>query len=85
MINDKMMQLEKVFLLPEGLPGRAHYKHALFSPSKFNSYGASVFPGISDLMHQFSDLTGSEKEERLERIKRHLSDLMIMFKQATDR
>ena len=39
MLNDKMMYLERVFLLPSGLPGRPTYKHALFSPAKFNSYG----------------------------------------------
>ena len=41
MKNDQMMMLERVFILPEGLPGRKNYRHALFSPSKFNSYGGS--------------------------------------------
>ena len=41
MKNDQMMMLERIFLLPEGLPGRKNYRHALFSPSKFNSYGGS--------------------------------------------
>ena len=39
MMNDQMMLLERVFLLPDGLPGRKNYRHALLSPSKFNSYG----------------------------------------------
>ena len=39
MKNDQLMMLERVFILPEGLPGRKNYRHALFSPSKFNSYG----------------------------------------------
>ena len=39
MKNDQLMMLERIFLLPEGLPGRKNYRHALFSPSKFNSYG----------------------------------------------
>ena len=39
MKNDQMMMLERIFLLPDGLPGRKNYRHALLSPSKFNSYG----------------------------------------------
>ena len=39
MMNDQIMMLERVFLLPMGLPGRPATRHALFSPSKFNSYG----------------------------------------------
>ena len=33
------MLLERIFLLPQGLPGQVSYRHALFSPSKHNSYG----------------------------------------------
>jgi len=83
MFNDKMMLLEKIFLLPSGLPGRPSYKHALFSPAKFNLYAGAVFPGVEDLMHDFDDIDTSEKPERIKQLQRHLSDLMIMFRQAT--
>ena len=43
MLNDKLMLLERVFLLPQGLPDRTIYKNAIFSPSKFNSYGEIQF------------------------------------------
>lgn len=39
MLNDKLMLLERVFLLPQGLPDRQNFRNAIFSPSKFNSYG----------------------------------------------
>ena len=39
MMNDQIMMLERVFILPKGLPGRPETRHSLFSPSKFNSYG----------------------------------------------
>ena len=39
MMNDQIMMLERVFILPRGLPGRPTTRHSLFSPSKFNSYG----------------------------------------------
>ena len=37
--NDQQMLLERIFLLPQGLPGQVSYRHALFSPAKHNSYG----------------------------------------------
>ena len=39
MRNDQLMMLERIFILAEGIPGRKNYRHALFSPSKYNSYG----------------------------------------------
>ena len=38
-LNDQLMLLERVFILPRGLPDRPGVRHALFTPSKFNSYG----------------------------------------------
>jgi hypothetical protein len=38
-LNDQLMMLERVFLLPKGLPGRPEVRHALFSPANFDAYG----------------------------------------------
>jgi hypothetical protein len=38
-LNDQLMMLERVFLLPKGLPGRPDVRHALFSPANFDAYG----------------------------------------------
>ncbi|KAL3881667.1 hypothetical protein ACJMK2_028077 [Sinanodonta woodiana] len=52
MVNDKMIQLERTFIDPEGVPGRPIYKHVMFAPSKFDSYTGSSFPGIVDTMFE---------------------------------
>lgn len=84
MINDQLMQLERVFVIPEGLPGRPETRHAIFAPAKFNKYGASAFPGLSDLIHE-TELLGAEAyKQRWEEIKKHVSDLMIMTQNAAD-
>ncbi|XP_069165588.1 N-acetylated-alpha-linked acidic dipeptidase 2 [Procambarus clarkii] len=82
-INDQMMKLEQVFILPAGLPGRPQIRHAVFAPSQFDSYAASGFPGITDLLHNMETLTDTERQEREEQIKRHVSDLTIMMQRAT--
>ena len=38
-LNDQLMLLERVFLLPKGLPGRPDVRHSLFSPANFDAYG----------------------------------------------
>ena len=43
MLNDKLMLLERIFLLPQGLPDRQNFRNAIFSPSKLNSYGKIHF------------------------------------------
>ena len=38
-LNDKLMMLERIFILPKGLPFRPFNRHALFSPAANNLYG----------------------------------------------
>ena len=83
MINDQLLRLERVFLLPEGLPaGRTKYRHAIFSPSKFNSYGGAAFPGIDDLLYGIDRLQGDDLTAREKELKKHISDLMIVIQNA---
>ncbi|XP_021356400.1 putative N-acetylated-alpha-linked acidic dipeptidase isoform X3 [Mizuhopecten yessoensis] len=51
MLNDKMIQFERAFIDPEGLPDRRIYKHVMFAPSLYDSYSDNSFPGVVDTMH----------------------------------
>ena len=82
MINDQIMKFERVWIMPKGLPGRETIRHAIFSPAKFNAYGGAAFPGISDLLHEVDKLEEKERTERFLELRKHLSDLMILFRQA---
>jgi len=37
-INDQLMQLERVWIMPGGIPGRPEVRHAIFAPAKFNKW-----------------------------------------------
>lgn len=39
-------------------------------------------PGLTDLMHDFKKLDEEERDKRIKEVKMHLSDIMIMFRQA---
>ena len=81
-LNDQIMLLERVFLLDGGLPGREYHRHILFSPMKNNIYGGAAFPGISDLLFDLETLSGEEKIQRGKEMQKHLSDIMIILRQA---
>ena len=83
-LNDQLMMLERVFIMPGGIPGRKSIRHAIFSPSKFNAYGSSAFPGLTDLLHDIDKLDEIEKKKRWKEIRMHISDLMIIVKSATE-
>ena len=42
------------------------------------------FPGVRDLMQDFDKLEEDEKSAVIERVKKHLSEIMTVFKQAKD-
>jgi N-acetylated-alpha-linked acidic dipeptidase len=46
--NDKLVQLERLFLSDVGLPHRSWYKHVVFGPGFYEGYKAAAFPGIAD-------------------------------------
>ncbi|XP_068233821.1 N-acetylated-alpha-linked acidic dipeptidase 2-like [Palaemon carinicauda] len=83
-VNDQIMKLERVFILPTGLPGRPVIRHAIFAPSQFNHYGAAGFPGIADLLYKIDSLQGDELIKRHKEIRRHISDLTIVLQKASD-
>ena len=49
-LNDQMMNMERAFIWPFGLPGRKLVRHVLFAPQMHNIYGSSTFPGITDAL-----------------------------------
>ena len=65
--NDEMMQLEKGFIYPYGLPGRPSIKHYLMAPSLHNAYGASSFPAVVDLLWDI------EKTNNWDAVKKQLT------------
>jgi N-acetylated-alpha-linked acidic dipeptidase len=49
-LNQALMQTERALLLPEGLPKRPWFRHAIYAPGKYTGYAAVVIPGVNDAM-----------------------------------
>jgi N-acetylated-alpha-linked acidic dipeptidase len=47
-LNRALRETERALLLPEGLPNRPWYKHAIFAPGQYTGYAAVVIPGVNE-------------------------------------
>jgi len=59
--NDQMLQMERSFIYPPGLPNRPANRNILIAPSILNSYSGSVFPGLFDSI-AIAQESGLEKD-----------------------
>ncbi|KAK3092472.1 hypothetical protein FSP39_003224 [Pinctada imbricata] len=80
-INDKLMNLERAFIDPSGLPGRPLARHVLFAESSVNTYAGSSFPGLVDGMFEIDE--APDKVQRWEKVKQHYSVILFTIQSAS--
>lgn len=78
--NDRLMQIERSFINPQGLPGRPFMRHVLFAPSAHNAYAGSSFPGLVDALYSVQYL--DDKDWEL--VKKELSVATFYIQSATN-
>lgn len=80
-INDQLLQLDRAFTDPVGIPNRPQARHVLFAESSVNVYAGSSFPGLIDSTFEIS---GSPNEaQRWEVVKKHYSAIIFAIQSAT--
>ena len=47
-LNAALRQSERALLIPEGLPNRPWYRHAIYAPGVYTGYAAVVIPGVNE-------------------------------------
>jgi N-acetylated-alpha-linked acidic dipeptidase len=47
-LNQVLRQTEHALLIPEGLPNRPWYRHAIYAPGVYTGYAAVVIPGVNE-------------------------------------
>ncbi len=47
-MNAKLRDAERALLIPEGLPNRPWYHHAIYAPGQYTGYAAVVIPGVNE-------------------------------------
>jgi len=52
LVNGALTRVERAFLLPEGLPGRPWFRHAVYAPGVTTGYGAWPLPAIRQAIEE---------------------------------
>jgi N-acetylated-alpha-linked acidic dipeptidase len=54
-LNRGLVDAERALLLPEGLPNRPWFKHAIYAPGEYTGYAAVVIPGVNEAIDDGTD------------------------------
>ena len=49
-LNQTLRNAERALLIPEGLPNRPWYQHAIYAPGEYTGYAAVVIPGVNEAL-----------------------------------
>ena len=60
-LNATLRDTERALLIPEGLPNRPWYHHAIYAPGQYTGYAAVVIPGVNEAIDS-SDLKRTEQQ-----------------------
>ena len=47
-LNRTLRDAERAMLIPEGLPNRPWFRHAIYAPGVYTGYAAVVIPGVNE-------------------------------------
>jgi N-acetylated-alpha-linked acidic dipeptidase len=47
-LNEALRHAERALLVPDGLPNRPWFRHAIYAPGQYTGYAAVVIPGVNE-------------------------------------
>ena len=69
-MNDALVRVERALLLPNGLPGRPWFKHALYAPGLTTGYASWPLPGVRQaLLDNDNEMRAAQAAALIERLK----------------
>ncbi len=72
-LNQSLRQAERALLIPEGLPNRPWFHHAIYAPGQYTGYAAVVIPGVNEAIDKHD----------LERTRQQIAVLVAALNRAT--
>ena len=51
-LNSILMATERALIVPQGLPRRPWFRHAIYAPGEYTGYAAVVIPGVNEALDQ---------------------------------
>jgi N-acetylated-alpha-linked acidic dipeptidase len=59
--NHALLEVERNFLLQDGLPGRTWFRHAFYAPGVYTGYAAVVMPGVREAVDRQDWTTAAQQ------------------------
>ncbi|MBZ5718806.1 MAG: M28 family metallopeptidase [Acidobacteriia bacterium] len=72
-LNQALLAAERALLIPDGLPNRPWFHHAIYAPGQYTGYAAVVIPGVNEAIDQHD----------AERTRQQLTALTAALNRAT--
>ncbi len=79
-LNQKLMESERRFIDPDGLPRRPWFKHLLYAPGFYTGYGVKTMPGVREALEQGRY---DEAKNEIARVSKVLQDETALIDAAT--
>jgi N-acetylated-alpha-linked acidic dipeptidase len=84
-VNDALMAVERSFLLPQGLPDRPWFKHAIYAPGLTTGYACWPLPGVRQaILSNDKALLASQMPALIDRLQAATAALQAATKLAAD-
>jgi N-acetylated-alpha-linked acidic dipeptidase len=70
-LNQLLLDTERALLVPQGLPHRSWFRHAIYAPGEYTGYAAVVIPGVNEALDKGdSERTRQQVEVLTEALER---------------
>jgi N-acetylated-alpha-linked acidic dipeptidase len=71
-LNEALLATERALLVPQGLPHRPWFRHAIYAPGEYTGYAAVVIPGVNEAIDKGDS----------ERVRQQLTTLTAALERA---
>ncbi|MGI9102898.1 MAG: M28 family peptidase [Terriglobales bacterium] len=79
-LNKILLATERALLLPDGLPRRNWFRHAIYAPADLKGYTASTIPGVNEASDRGDALTAAEQLQQLTQALIRAAQLLESYK-----
>ncbi|KAL4238468.1 N-acetylated-alpha-linked acidic dipeptidase 2 [Mactra antiquata] len=80
-VNDQLMQIDRSFLDPAGLPRRQQSRNVLHSVTDYNAFPAESFPGLKDALYRLRE---NKTEDTIRELQHQFTVLVFTIQSAAN-
>jgi len=75
-LNEALLAAERALLLPEGLPNRPWFRHAIYAPGRYTGYAAVVIPAVNEAIDRHDLAAARQQIEALTGVLNHAAKVL---------